>query len=283
MRNSQVEVVPLGANCGATIHGIDLNSATDEELDQVRQAVYHYGVVTLPQQELEPESQIRLAKRFGTPEPHKIAKGLEGFPLITRVHKAAGDAATFGVGWHTDNSFQGQPTSISILSARKLPPVGGDTLYANQYVAYEALSAGMKRMLDGLVAVHSAKYAFTVPTATERYGNDEATISYEMNDIVYAEVEHPVVRTHPETGAKALYVNPMFTIRFKEMTEAESKPLLTYLYEHGTQPEMQCRGQWSERAVTLWDNRCVQHYAMNDYQQYERILDRITVQGEQPV
>jgi taurine dioxygenase len=283
MRNSQVEIKPLAANCGATIHGIDLNLATDEDLDKVRQAVYHYGVVTLPQQELEPASQIRLAERFGTPEPHKIAKGLDDFPLITRVHKAAGDAATFGVGWHTDNSFQEQPTSISILSARTLPPVGGDTLYANQYLAYEDLSVGMKRMLDGLVGVHSAKYAFTVPTAQERYGNDDATISYEMNDIVFAEVEHPVVRTHPGTGVKALYVNPMFTIRFKDMTEAESKPLLNFLFEQCTRPELQCRVQWSARAVTLWDNRCVQHYAMDDYRQYERILDRITVQGEKPV
>lgn len=283
MRNSTIEIIPLAANCGAKILGIDLNSASDADLDVVRETVYAHGVVTLPDQNLTPASQVRLAERFGTPEPHKIAKGLDEFPVITRVHKAAGDAATFGVGWHSDNSFQETPTSISMLAARKIPPVGGDTLYANQYLAYEELSDGMKSMLGQMTAVHSAKYAFTVPTAVERYGNEDATISYEMNDIVYAEVEHPVVRTHPETGAKALYVNPMFTIRFKDMTEAESQPLLTYLCAQATRPELQCRVQWSDDAVTLWDNRCVQHYAMDDYRQYERVLDRITIKGDRPV
>ena len=196
--------------------------------------------------------------------------------------KPAGESASFGVGWHTDNSFFEEPSMGSIIYSHVVPPQGGDTLFASQYVAYERLSDGMKRMLGNLNAVHSAKYAYTSETAEEKYAGKTA-ITYKRSDSVYDEVVHPVVRTHPVTGKKALYVNPMFTIRFEDMSEEESKPLLTYLFEHCTRPEFGCRIQWDTRMVAMWDNRCVQHYAVDDYVDYKRLLYRVTVNGEKPV
>jgi len=279
-KNSSIEIRQLAPFCGAEITGVDLNTADDGQLGEVVEACAQYGVVTLPDQDLTPESQIRLANRFGRAEVHPIVNSLDGYPEVVRIHKAAGDRATFGVGWHSDNSFQESPSAVSILAARKIPPLGGDTLFASQYAAYDALSDGMKDLLDGMIAVHSAKYAYTTSTAMERYDSDETTISYKMSDAVEAEIEHPVIRSHPETRRKALYVNAMFTIRFKDMTEEESKPMLRFLCQHATRVEFQCRVRWTDRAVTMWDNRCVQHYAMDDYPDYERVLDRVTVAGK---
>lgn len=281
-RNSSIDIRQLSSFCGAEITGVDLNTADDGQLGEVVEACNRHGVVTLPNQDLTTENQIRLANRFGRAEVHPIVNSLQGHPEVVRIHKAAGERATFGVGWHSDNSFQAQPSAVSILAARRIPPLGGDTLFASQYAAYDALSEGLKSLLENMSAVHSARYAYTVPTAMERYGSDEATISYKMSEAVEAEAEHPVVRRHPQTGRKALYVNPMFTIRFRDMTEAESKPMLDYLCRHARRPEFQCRVRWTDNAVTMWDNRCVQHYAIDDYPDYERILDRVTVAEAAP-
>ena len=170
----------------------------------------------------------------------------------------------------------------SVVYAHIVPPQGGDTLFASQYIAYERLSGGMKKMLEKLNAVHSAKYAYTSKTAEAKYAGKTA-ITYKRSDSVYDEVVHPVIRTHPITGRKALYVNPMFTICFEDMSEDESKPLLSYLFEHATRPEFSARIPWDTRMVAMWDNRCVQHYAVDDYVDYERLLYRVTVNGEKPV
>jgi taurine dioxygenase len=162
-----------------------------------------------------------------------------------------------------------------------VPPHGGDTLFANQYLAYELLSAGMRRMLDGLQAVHSARYAYTAPTTVDKY-EGKTTMSYRHSEAVGAEVVHPVVRTHPETGRKALYVNPMFTVRFADMSEDESRPLLEFLFRHSVREDLHCRVRWRPGTVTMWDNRCVQHTALDDCQGFERIHYRVTVQGDRP-
>lgn len=282
MEYQSINVTPIASTCGAEVSGVDLNNPSNQQMSEVIDAWHKYSVLMFLDQDLPPEQHKTFAKHFGDVSVHPIVNGMEGHPEVIRIHKAAGDSATFGVGWHSDNSFTEKPCSATILAAEKIPPIGGDTMFAQQSAAYDALSDGMKKMLDGLIGIHSAKYAFTVPTALERYDSEDTTITYEMNDAVYEEIEHPVVRTHPETGKKCLYVNEMFTIRFKDMTEEESKGLLQFLFHHSTKPEFCCRIRWKDNAVAMWDNRSVQHYAMDDYQEYERILRRVTVEGERP-
>jgi taurine dioxygenase len=172
-----------------------------------------------------------------------------------------------------------KPALGSILYAREVPDFGGDTLFANMYMAYDSLSDGMKRMLDGLTAVHSARRPYG---SQSDWFSTQRSMEIRRNNSALAEVEHPVVRTHPETGRKALFVNSTFTIRFGGMMEDESAPLLDYLYRHLVRPEFTCRFHWSANAVAFWDNRCVQHYAINDYHGHRRVMHRVTVNGDRP-
>ena len=169
----------------------------------------------------------------------------------------------------------------SVLYGKTIPPFGGDTLFANQYLAYERLSDTMKNLLDGLNAVHSASEAYTVEGTQEKFDKRTA-ITYTWDDSIMDEVIHPIVRTHPVTGRKALFVNDMFTLRIEGMAKDESRALLDYLYAHSTKPEFCCRFRWTENAVALWDNRIVQHYAVDDYQAYERLMYRVTIEGDRP-
>ncbi len=282
MTGQEFQVKPVTGSLGAEIIGVDLTDLSNATFDKICTVFYDHSVLVFREQDLTHEQQITFARRFGELEVHPIVNGMDEHPEMIKMLKPAGESASFGVGWHTDNSFFKEPSMGSIVYSHVVPPQGGDTLFASQYVAYERLSDGMKRMLGNLNAVHSAKYAYTSETAEEKYAGKTA-ITYKRSDSVYDEVVHPVVRTHPITGKKALYVNPMFTIRFEDMSEEESKPLLTYLFEHGTRPEFGCRIQWDTRMVAMWDNRCVQHYAVDDYVDYERLLYRVTVNGEKPV
>lgn len=273
---------PLTGSLGAEIAGIDLRALTEREFLELEQAFHQYAVLAVRGQDLSIEDLKRFAERFGELEVHPIVEGIEGHPEVIKIHKSAGDAATFGVGWHSDNSFTDRPSMCSVVYGTTVPPYGGDTLFANQYLAYEQLSEGMRRMLDGLGAVHSARYAYTAPTTVDKY-EGRTTMSYRRSDVLEAEVVHPVVRTHPVTGRRALYVNPMFTTRFDSMTEEESRPLLDFLFRHAAREDFQCRVRWQVGTVTLWDNRCVQHSALNDCQGFERVHYRVTVQGERPI
>lgn len=277
-----IDVRPLTGALGAEVFGLDLRELNDAGFAELERTFHQFGVIVLRDQVLSCEEQKRFAERFGDLEVHPIVEGIEGHPEVIKIHKSAGDAATFGVGWHSDNSFTERPSLCSIVYGTTIPPYGGDTLFSNQYLAYEQLSPGMRRMLDGLGAVHSAKYAYTAPTTVEKY-EGTTTMSYRRTEIVDAEVVHPVVRTHPVTGRKALYVNPMFTVRFEDMTEEESRPLLDSLFRHAAREDFQCRVRWQVGTVTIWDNRSVQHSALNDCQGFERVHYRVTVQGERPV
>jgi taurine dioxygenase len=280
-RQSNFEARPLTGFLGAEVLGVNLAELGEEDARQLQDAFLRFGVLVLPEQDLSHDEHKRFASRFGALEVHPIVEGIAGHPEIIKMHKAAGDAATFGVGWHSDNSFTERPSLCSIVYGVTVPPYGGDTLFANQYLAYELLSEGMRRMLDGLNAVHSAKYAYTAPTTVDKY-DGKTTMSYRHSDAVGAEVVHPVVRTHPQTGRKALYVNPMFTVRFEDMSEDESRPLLQFLFRHSVREDLHCRVRWQPGTVTMWDNRCVQHTALDDCQGFERIHYRVTVQGDRP-
>jgi len=277
-----IEIRPLSGALGAEISGVKIGDAlSNEAFDTIHRAFNDHGAVFFRDQNLSHQAQIDFARRFGELEQHPIVDGMEDHPEIIKVLKPAGESASFGTGWHTDNSFLERPSLGSVLYGVVIPPTGGDTLFANQYLAYETLSDGMKRMLGNLTAVHSAGPAFTSETAMEKY-RGETAITYTWTDDVHEEVEHPVVRTHPDTGRKALYVNAMFTQRFAGWTAEESRPLLDYLYAHGTKPEFCCRFRWQAGSVALWDNRCVQHYAIDDYRDHERLMYGVTIRGERP-
>jgi taurine dioxygenase len=206
--------------------------------------------------------------RFFTPVPDH--------PQIAEVRKEPNQSFNIGGGWHTDHSYDQIPALGSMLYARELPPTGGDTLYASMYAAFDALSDGMKRMLEGLEAVHSSRHVFGATASrpaelADRLGNQASA----TQDAV-----HPVVLTHPRSGRKALYVNPGFTVRFQGWTVEESEPLLRYLYQHAARPEFTYRFQWAPGSLAFWDNRCTWHFAVNDYHGERRVLHRITLEGE---
>jgi taurine dioxygenase len=204
-------------------------------------------------------------------------------PEIIRVLKPAGERAFFGTSWHSDNSFFERPTSLTILYGEVVPPVGGDTLFASMERAYEALSAPIQRLLEPLRAVHSAAAAYDPRTTGDAKYRGAAPITYRYSDAIYDEVEHPVVRTHPETGRKSLYVNAMFTQRIVGLAAHESGALLAMLYAHAARPEFGCRLRWAPGSLVLWDNRSVQHYAIDDYADFERVMYRVTLAGTRPV
>jgi taurine dioxygenase len=216
-------------------------------------------------------------RRFGEPIEYPFVTGIEGFPLITPVVKLEHERVNFGGLWHSDTAYLETPPMGTMLIARAVPPHGGDTIFANMYLAYETLSEGMRRLLDGLVAVNSSAKADVTKTREDRM-RDGARADARAEYLA----EHPVVRTHPETGRKALYVNGGHTVRFRDMTEQESAPLLDFLFAHQARPEFTCRFRWEEGSLALWDNRCAQHNPVNDYHGFRRVMHRVTLAGDRP-
>ncbi len=282
--SSSFETRPLSAALGVEVRGADLAGPDAEaQWDELHRLFLAHHVLCIRDQKLEPESQLAFARRFGRPEIHPIVEGTDEHPEVVRVFKPAGESASFGVGWHTDNSFFAEPSLGSILYGVTIPPVGGDTLYANQELAWDALSPALQERLMGLHGVHSASRAYDpATTGTAKY-EGKASIRYRWSDSIREEVVHPVVRTHPETGRRSLYVNPMFTLRIAELHEGEGRALLGFLFEHCARPEFQARLRWEPGTVAVWDNRCVWHYAMDDYRDHDRLMMRVTIAGDRPV
>jgi taurine dioxygenase len=281
---TDIQIRALAGALGAEIHGLDLSrDLTHETRTWLLDTFHRYGVLCLRDQKLSHESQIALAQVFGKPDVHPIAKGMAEYPEIIEVLKPAGEQAFFGTAWHTDNSFFECPSSITVLYGVDIPPVGGDTLYASMERAWEQLSESMKRFLEPLRAIHSAREAYDPKTTGDAKYNGEAAIQYTYSEAIYDEVEHPVVRTHPVTGRKSLYVNPMFTQQIVGLSKPESDGILDMLYGFSTRPEMVCRVRWEPGTVTIWDNRWLQHYAIDDYADFERRMYRVTLTGERPV
>jgi len=234
----RIDVRPLTSRIGAEIHGIDVGKELDDALfEAIHAALLEHHVVVIRDQQLEHAQQIALGRRFGALDVHPIAIGMEDHPEMLRVHKPAGEAACFGTSWHTDNTFFAAPSAVTLLYGVTIPPAGGDTLYASTEAAWDGLSPAMQGMLRGLRAVHSAGSAYDpATTGTAKY-EGKAAINYRFSDSIYDEVEHPVVRTHPETGRLGLFVNPMFTQRIAGLAEHESRALLDMLYAHIVRPE----------------------------------------------
>ena len=275
---SRIAVRPIAGALGAQIEGVDIAAGLDADtVAEIRRAFLDHNVIFLRGQDITPAQFLGFAEQFGQPSEYPFLHGLEGFPVITPVVKLEDETVAFGGLWHTDTSYLEEPPLGTMLLAREIPPYGGDTLFANLYLAYESLSPGMKQVLDGLIAVSSSKKADVSKTREDRIrdsGRADAQDEYLA--------EHPVVRTHPETGRKALYVNLAHTLRFKDMTEEESAPLLNYLYQHAVRPEFTCRFSWEVGSLAFWDNRCSLHNPVNDYHGFRRVMHRITLKGDRP-
>ena len=278
MGKELIEVRPLAGALGAEIFGVELAADLSEEVvAAIRRVWLEHLVVFFRDQPLPPDRFLQFARRFGQVIEYPFIKGIEGFPEITPVIKLETETVNFGGLWHSDTAYLDEPPMATMLIAREVPPLGGDTLFASMYLAYETLSEGMKRLLHGLVAVNSSAKADVTRTREDRM-RDGARPEAKKQFVA----EHPVVRTHPETGRKALYVNHGHTVRFKDMTEEESAPILNYLFQHLTRPEFTCRFRWQPGSIAFWDNRCTQHNPINDYHGFRRVMHRITLAGDRP-
>jgi taurine dioxygenase len=275
---TRLEIKPITGALGAEIHGVDLDTELDDDtIATIRKAFLDHLVIFFRDQKLAPERFLALARRFGTPVEYPFVKGIEGYPEIIKVAKLEGEKVNFGGIWHSDTTYLEVPPMGTMLLAREVPPVGGDTLFANMYLAYEMLSDGMKALLAPLRAVNSSAKADATKTREDRIKSDPT--AHSRQDYI---AEHPVVRTHPETGRKALYVNVAHTVRFSGMSEAESAPILDYLFRHQVRPEFTCRFSWRVGSLAFWDNRAAQHNPVNDYHGYRRVMHRITLAGDCP-
>jgi taurine dioxygenase len=273
-----MEVTKIAGALGAEIAGIDLSRDLDDRtIAAIRQAWLDHLVVFFRDQDLSPQRFLAFARLLGEPVEYPFLEGLADLPVITQVIKLEHERVNFGGLWHSDTAYLERPPMGTMLVAREVPPQGGDTIFANMYLAYESLSKGMRRLIDGLQAVNSSSKADVTKTREDRL-RDAARADAKAE---YTAV-HPVVRTHPETGRKALYVNPGHTVRFADMSEAESAGLLDYLYRHQTRPEFTCRFRWREGSLAFWDNRSTQHNPINDYHGYRRVMHRITLAGDVP-
>ena len=271
-----IKVRPIAGALGAEIQGVDIQRPLDGEVvSEIRRAFLDHLVIFFRNVELSPQEQLVFAEQFGQPMEYPQMKGLAECPLVTAVVKLEHERLNFGGVWHSDTTYLERPPMASMLYAVEIPSYGGDTLFANQYMAYEALSAGLKKMLDGLVGVNTSTKPAVAKTREDRLREAGA-------ELKVLGATHPVVRRHPETGRKALYVNNAHTTHFDGWTEPESRSLLDYLFEHQVRPEFTCRFRWGQGSLALWDNRCTQHNPVNDYQGFRRIMHRVTLAGDKP-
>lgn len=260
---------------GAEISGVELGQELpDATIAAIRRALVEHQVIFFRDQALTPERQVAFGARFGPLNIHPYVAGMAGHPEVMEVVKEPEDRINFGGGWHSDMSFLEHPAIGSILYAVETPEFGGDTLFASQAAAFEALSPGLQRTLEGLNAVHSAarEYSSQGHSAQKR-----KSMAVAEADGLVGEFIHPMVLVHPESGRKALYVNPAFTIRIEGWKTRESKALLDYLFEHCRYEEFTCRFSWAPGSVAFWDNRSVWHFALNDYPGQRRHMRRVTV------
>lgn len=274
----RITVKPIAGALGAEIKGVDIGKGLDAEtVSEVRQALLDHLVIFFRDQTISPDAYMEFARAFGTPAQYPMLPGIEGYPMITQIAKLEHERNNFGGIWHADTTYLEAPPMGSMLHALEVPPFGGDTMFANQYLAYEALSETFRGLLDGLVGVSSSSKADVSKTREDMIRNaGDATPASDRT------AEHPAVRTHPETGRKCLFVNVAHTSHFKGMTEAESAPILNYLFQHQVRPEFTCRFRWEEGSLAFWDNRACQHNPINDYHGYRRVMRRITLEGARP-
>ena len=267
---------PLGAALGAEIFGVDVSKPLGASvIHEIRQAFLEHLVVFFRDQQLTPQQQLEFARCFGEPMAYPQLKGLADCPLVTPVIKLEHERNNFGGVWHSDTSYLSHPPMASMLYALQTPARGGDTLFANQYLAYETLPGDVRDELDGLIAVNTSTKAEATRTREERQRDSGDSLQVLV-------AKHPAVRTHPETGRKSLYVNVGHTTHFEGWSQQKSEKLLGVLFEHQTQSEFTCRFRWQPGSLAMWDNRCTLHFPVNDYHGSRRVMHRVTLAGDKP-
>ncbi len=269
MASNGLKIKPLCGAGGAEVYGVDLSRDLDNHTAQaVHDAYLEHIALFFPNQQLTAPQMERFVRRFGDPLVHPYLHAVEGSDYVHELRKTPTQTVNFGYGWHADFTFLERPSAANALYARITPEFGGDTVFINTAMAYDALSAGLQRMLSGMRAVHRVH---------PRYVTDVDVMANKNGDQVKGEWLHPVVRTHPETGRKILYINPSFVPQFEDMSEAESRPILDYLIGVLSQPDFQIRYRWSPDTFGIWDNRCSLHTALNDYTGQLRVMHRMVV------
>lgn len=280
MTYSRIEVRPIAGALGAEIRGVDIAAGPDDAtVAEIRRALLDHLVVFFRDQDFTDEQHKAFGRRFGDLFVHPNYRGLGPDPEIVTIRREPGDTRIVGEDWHADTTMMPEPPMGAILVALEAPPYGGDTLFASQYLAYEALSGGMKALLAPLRAVHSDRLVAGPQAGLNALRSTKVREDADWRETVSV---HPVVRTHPETGRKCLFVNRSYTTGFEGLSEAESRPLLEYLLEHGHRPEFTCRFRWGQGSVAFWDNRCVKHLAVNDTWAFRRIMRRVQIAGDKP-
>jgi taurine dioxygenase len=281
-RPATLTVQPVAGALGATVTGINLAEVSAAaQLDDLRRALADHLVVFLPDQDLSLDDLERVTDLLGGRDVTPFVDPLEDRPYVIRVIKEPTDVLNFANAWHSDLSYLPAPPAYTLLHAWDVPDHGGDTVWSNQYLAYETLSKGLKATLDGLDAVHSAGMAYGTGGLLDQF-KDYTSMAIAPSEEAYAEHVHPVVTVHPVTGRRALYVNPVYTTRFAGWTKDESAALLVHLYRHSINENFTCRLRWSVGTLAIWDNRCTMHNALNDYSGLRREMYRTSVKGTAP-
>ena len=279
-RFDRIQVSPLAGSLGAEVAGVDLSRDLDNQtFDEIHRAFLAHHVLFFHDQQLTPQSQAAFGRRFGPLNRHPYVKPLPDAPDVFAIVKEPDDVHHFGNGWHTDISYLEKPAYGTMLYAVEVPPYGGDTLFTNLHLAYEALSDGMKKMLGGLTGMFSNARTYGPGAQRFKDGVKAMTVSQQAE---ISRVEHPLVRTHPETGRKALYFSELHLIGIKSMKDEEAAPILGYLAQHAARPEFVCRLRWRKGSLAFWDNRCTAHYAIDDFQGMRRAMHRVTIEGDRP-
>ena len=274
-----LHITPISAALGAQISGVDLSrDLTAEQRNAIEQALLTWQVLFFREQPVTPQQQARFAANFGDLHVHPIYPNVAGQPEVMVLDTALTDVRDNAI-WHTDVTFLPTPALGAVLSAKQLPAFGGDTLWASGIAAFEALSKPLQSLLDGLTATHD----FTRSFPLERFGSTAEDLArWEETRRKNPPLSHPVIRTHPVSGRKALFVNDGFTTRINELEPAESEAILKLLFAHATRPEFTIRWRWQENDVAMWDNRVTQHYAVDDYRPQRRVMHRATILGDVP-
>lgn len=274
-----ISVTPVSPALGAEISGVDIAAGVDDkQLAEIKRAFSDYAVIFFRDQDITPDQHIEFAERWGKINVNRFFQAVETHPQIAEVRKEVDQKANIGSTWHTDHSYDQIPAMGSILYAREVPEVGGDTLFSSMYAAYDSLSDGLKQTLEHMRSIHSSRHAF----------GDTAYLDTDMDDLggrlgntanATQDAIHPVIIRHPLSGLPALYVNGDFTVDFEGWTKEESQPLLDYLYAQARQNEFTCRFKWRKGSMAIWDNRATHHCALNDYHGQFRLMHRITIEG----
>ena len=265
---------------GAEVINFDLNYLNNKNFEEINNLLLEHKVIFFRNQSLTLEKFIEIASMFGPVEEHAYVKGIEKYPQITRIIKAANEKNQWGEGWHSDVSYDLTPSKVIMLKSLKIPPIGGDTVFSNMELALETLDEDIKKIIQNKKAIHTSNGSkFFVENYSKMESNGKIGEQYSN--------EHPIIRTHPETGKKILYVNPTYTKKIVGLPDDESSDLLNYIFKHQERLDLSCRFKWTENAIAILDNRSTQHYAIADFYPgrglgHERVMDRISIVGDKP-